>query len=254
MFIADNIQSGYSFNQGTDFNGIEMDAYLLMTGLAVFVARVFDVSIGTVRTIATVQGRMVLAFFLGIIEVVLWLVVVGTIINRIQTSPILILFFAVGFATGNVVGIIVERELAFGPIILKVITNRKDAEITSMFQSFFLNVTRFRGEGLYGPVTELYVVCHRRDLRILIPAIRNIDANAFFVTEQAREVSRDLKPMCTSATEHGTFLKKLLLAIQGFPGKIDVHGMTINLARHGNVALRYPNAHAGGWRSWFKKK
>jgi len=38
--------------------------------------------------------------------------------------PILIIFYAFGYATGNVVGILAERKLAFGLIILKVITKK----------------------------------------------------------------------------------------------------------------------------------
>ena len=38
---------------------------VFVTGFAVFVARIFDVSIGTIRTIVTVQGRTAIAVFLG---------------------------------------------------------------------------------------------------------------------------------------------------------------------------------------------
>lgn len=225
-----------------------------MTGLLVFIARVFDVSIGTIRTIVTVQGRMVIAFFLGIIEVILWLVVVGTVINEIKDSPVLILFYAVGFATGNVVGIIAERELAFGPVILKVITNRKEAEITAVFETNFLGVTRFRGEGLHGPVTELYVVCHRRDLRILLPAIRQIDADAFFVTEQAREVSRELKPIKTSRSTLFPGIQRVTAAIAVFLSHGSRQAVGMREVDGSQAALRPYNTPVTGWRSPFKKK
>jgi uncharacterized protein YebE (UPF0316 family) len=185
-----------------------MDQTLLITGLLVFVARVLDVGIGTIRTIITVQGRMVTAFFLGIIEITLWITVAGTVIHQIKDSPVLVLFYALGFATGNVVGILAERKLAFGPIILKVITNRKADELTEAFRQLYLNVTRFHGEGVRGPVTELYAVCHRRDLKTIIPAIRRIDANAFYVTEQARDVSKILRPVHTPLTGWRAILKK----------------------------------------------
>jgi uncharacterized protein YebE (UPF0316 family) len=42
----------------------------MATGILIFCARVCDVSIGTVRTIVTVQGRSVIAFFLSIIELI----------------------------------------------------------------------------------------------------------------------------------------------------------------------------------------
>lgn len=228
-----------------------VETYILLTGIMVFIARVVDVSIGTIRTIATVQGRMVTAFFLGIIEVVLWIVVVCTVIHEIKESPVLILFFAVGFATGNVVGIIVEREIAFGPVILKVITNSKEKEITDVFQNHFLDVTRFEGEGLRGPVTELYVVCHRRDLRILLPAIRKIDANAFFVTEQAREVSRNLKPICAVTPRWLTTITESFRGIRKH-----TQGKTLSLEpdENSSLVLNPFSPPATGGRSRIKKK
>jgi len=40
-----------------------LDSHILLTGLFIFSARVVDVSLGSVRTIVTVQGRAVFAFF-----------------------------------------------------------------------------------------------------------------------------------------------------------------------------------------------
>jgi len=185
-----------------------MDQTILLTGLLVFFARILDVSIGTIRTLVTVQGRMVTAFFLGIIEITIWITVVGTVITKIKDSPILVIFYALGFATGNVVGIVAEREIAFGPVILKVITNRKADEITEAFKELFLEVTKFHGEGVRGPVTELYAVCRRRDLKTIIPIIRRIDADAFYVTEQARDVSKLLRPVHTPMTGWRAVFKK----------------------------------------------
>ena len=96
------------------------DPGILVTGGIVFLARICDVSIGTVRTIITVQGRTVIAFFLAVCELTIWILVASTVINQVKEQPVLIVFYAVGYATGNVVGILVERKLAFGITILKV--------------------------------------------------------------------------------------------------------------------------------------
>jgi uncharacterized protein YebE (UPF0316 family) len=76
---------------------------VLVTGVIVFLARICDVSIGTVRTIATVQGRTVIAFGLAIFEITIWVLVAGTVINQIREQPVLVVFYACGYATGNVV-------------------------------------------------------------------------------------------------------------------------------------------------------
>ncbi|SHO46783.1 Uncharacterized protein YebE, UPF0316 family [Desulfopila aestuarii DSM 18488] len=180
----------------TDFIAI-FDPVVFMTGLAVFCARICDVSIGTVRTIVTVQGRSVLAFSLAVFEVTIWITVISTVITQVKDVPILVVFYSLGYATGNVVGIMVEKKLAFGFIILKVFSHFHGKSMAEYFRQLGQPVTVFEGEGLQGPVLELYIVCRRRDLRWMIPKVYELDSEAFYVVEQARDVSKVLKPVCT---------------------------------------------------------
>lgn len=173
------------------------DPAVLLTGLAVFAARIFDVSIGTVRTIVTVQGKTVTAFFLAVFEVTIWITVVSTVINKVQTLPILVVFYSLGYATGNVVGIMVEKKLAFGMIILKVFSSSKGSEIARAFRATGQPVTVFHGEGMKGPVQELYIACRRKELKRMIPKVTELDENAFYVIEQARDVRKMLRPVMT---------------------------------------------------------
>lgn len=167
---------------------------ILLTGLVIFVARICDVSLGTMRTIITVQGRTVVAFFLAICEITIWILVASAVINQVQEQPILVVFYAFGYATGNVVGIIVERKLAFGLIILRVITRKAGQYLADSLRQKGQPVTVFNGEGMAGPVQELYIVCRRRHLKWILPDVRSIDPDAFYVIEQARDISKVLRP------------------------------------------------------------
>jgi uncharacterized protein YebE (UPF0316 family) len=134
-----------------------VDVNTLLIGFLIFLARIGDVSIGTVRTIVTVQGRSLLAFSLAIFELLIWITVVSTVIHKIKDQPILALFYAVGYATGNVVGIAVERKIALGIIVLKVFTRTTGKQLAVRIRNMGQPVTIFRGEGMRGPVDELYI-------------------------------------------------------------------------------------------------
>ena len=170
---------------------------IILTGFIVFFARICDVSIGTVRTIITVQGRTVIAFILAIFEITIWILVASTVINQIKDQPLLIVFYAFGYATGNVVGIVVERKLAFGIIILKVLTRNAGKEITDSLREKGQPVTVFIGEGMRGPVSELYIACRRRDLIWILEVVKEFDRQAFYIVEQARDMSKVLRPIHT---------------------------------------------------------
>lgn len=184
------------------------DSTVILTGLIVFIARVFDVSIGTVRTIVTVQGRTIVAFFLAIVEITIWIYVASEVIQQIKQEPLLVAFYATGYATGNVVGIVVERRLAFGMIVLRVITRNGFKQLAGILRSKGQPVTIFMGEGMLGPVAEIYVACRRRDLKWILRDVKTVDANAFYVIEAARDVSRILKPTYTLLGGWRTVVKR----------------------------------------------
>ncbi len=177
-----------------------MDPSTLMLGLLIFVSRVVDVSLGTIRTISIVQGKTLVAFVLGFMEVFIWISIVSAVVNRVAQTPILVLFYALGFATGNVVGIEVEKRLGFGAIILRVMSRPKGIQIAARLRSLGQPVTVFKGEGMHGELPHLYVACRRRDLRWILPIVKEEDPDAFYITEQARDVSKILRPFASPVT------------------------------------------------------
>ncbi len=154
----------------------------------IFFARICDVSFGTIRTIVTVQGKTVLAFVLGFFEVIIWISIVSTVVWRIKESPILVLFYAFGYATGNVVGILVERKLALGMTVIRIISTVLGKQIADRLRSLGQPVTTFIGQGLKGDVIELFIVCRRRDQKWILDIAKSIDPTAFYTSEIARDV------------------------------------------------------------------
>jgi len=181
---------------------------ILLLGLGIFAARVLDVSMGTVRTIATVQGRTWTAFLLGLIEITIWILVAAAVIREVGETPVLGVFYALGFATGNVVGIKIERRLAFGHNILRVITRKDGQVLAAALRTAGHVITTFQGEGRDGPVTELYIVCRRRDCTNVLGLVRDIDPDAFYITEPAGSVSKVIRPIMQQATGWRATLKK----------------------------------------------
>lgn len=160
-----------------------MSAEVILLGLLVFGARVLDVSLGTMRTISIIQGRTLLAFLLGSVEISIWLLVISTVIGQVRDNPVIGAFYALGFASGNVAGIMIERRLAMGSIIIKIIARESAPELAELIRKMGFPVTEFQGRGMTGTVTELYIVCPRREFRPIMEQVRTVDPGVFFVTE-----------------------------------------------------------------------
>lgn len=176
--------------------------------LFIFLARVADVSLGTLRTIAIVHGRTVMSFWLGFFESAIWLAVVSTIVQTVAEQPALGVIYAFGFATGNIVGIKVEKIIAMGHLVLRVITRQNSRRIADNIRKNGFRVTAFRGEGQSGDVTELYIVCRRKDLKMMLNEVLSLDPEAFYVTEQAGAVSNVCRPIMQPVTGWRAVIKK----------------------------------------------
>ncbi len=177
-------------------------------GFFVFAARVADVSLGTLRTIAIVHGRTALAFGLGFFESAIWLAVVSTIVQAVAEQPALGVIYALGFATGNLVGIKVEKRIAMGHLILRIISRKNSYQIADKLRNQGYAVTTFVGEGKSGQVIELYVVCRRRELKKILQMTLALDPEAFYVTEQAGSVSNVYRPIMQPVTGWRAVFKK----------------------------------------------
>jgi uncharacterized protein YebE (UPF0316 family) len=157
---------------------------LWAVALVIFSLRIVDVSLGTVRTILVVQGRLVLSVLIGFVEVLLWVSAVSHVITNIRESPLLAVAFAAGFATGNAVGILLERRLAIGTCVLRIISNGQGDRVAAAFRNAGRDVTTVDGWDEEKRRKLLYTTCPRREARHLIDLARVIDPGAFYTVDR----------------------------------------------------------------------
>jgi uncharacterized protein YebE (UPF0316 family) len=180
--------------------------------LVIFVLRICDVTLGTVRTVSIVKGYLTLAAALGFFEVLIWILAVSQVITRIEESIFLALAFAGGFAAGNAVGILVERRLAMGTSVVRILSSTHGRQIADALRAEGLDVALFNGEGPEGPVSLVYAVAPRRRARNVLQRARSIDPVLLYVSEPAHESFRGaairLRPVPHATGWRAVFKKK----------------------------------------------
>ncbi|MGE3108536.1 MAG: DUF5698 domain-containing protein [Phycisphaerales bacterium] len=82
---------------------------MILGCVMIAIARVGDVSLGTIRTVAVISGHRALAWLFGLMEMTIWVFAVSTVITHIRSESAYGLAFAVGAATGNYVGVTLQR-------------------------------------------------------------------------------------------------------------------------------------------------
>lgn len=171
------------------------------TALLIFALRIGDVSLGTMRTLSVVQGRIVQSVALGFFEVLIWVIGISQVMGGLRESPVLGIAYALGFAAGNAVGIAIEQRLAMGSVVLRIISPRFGREIADHLRRRGYRLTTFDGQGRDGPVTMLLVTCRRRDARSVLGVAREYDASLFYTVESLRERSGE---SCAMPLPHAT--------------------------------------------------
>lgn len=156
--------------------------------LVIFCLRICDVSLGTIRTITVVEGRVRLSVVLGFFEVLIWITAVSQVIQRIDESPVLLLAYASGFAAGNGVGILLERRIAMGACVVRFISVARGDELADGLRQRGFAVTTFTGHGRDGERQLVYVIVPRTQVQGLLDAGRAIDPGVFYVVERVSEL------------------------------------------------------------------
>ena len=150
----------------------------------IFFARICDVSIGTVRMILVISGHRWYSTFLGFFEVLIWVLAVGGVITNL-TSPVALVAYAGGFATGVMVGMFIEEKIALGYRIVRAISTDMSINLSGKLRERNHRVTRVDGHGKDGPVEIAFMITRRRDLKKLTADIAEIDPKAYLSIGQA---------------------------------------------------------------------
>lgn len=151
----------------------------------IFLMRVVDVSVSTVRIILVMRGKRKFAAFLGFFEVLVWLLAITLIIQNLRNIACY-LGYASGYAAGVYVGMHIENKMALGMQIVRIITRRDASALISNLKSEGYGVTSLDGQGAMGPVKVIFTIIKRKDIEHLFENIRRFNPQAVVSVEDVR--------------------------------------------------------------------
>jgi uncharacterized protein YebE (UPF0316 family) len=160
---------------------------LLILPLLIFLARVADVSMETIRVIYISRGIKYLAPIIAFFEIVIWLFAMEVVMSDL--SNIANFFaFSLGFATGTYVGLVIEEKLSIGMVVLRIITTEEetDEEILKFMEAEHCGVTSLDGRGTRGNVRMILSLVNRTELPRITQYLQENKPHAFFSIEDVR--------------------------------------------------------------------
>lgn len=170
----------------------------LLGALMIFGLRIVDVSIGTVRTMFTVRGRRLVSGLLAVLESGVFIFAISRVLGSAGQDPLKMVGYALGFATGTVLGITIEGWIASGLVLVRVISRNHAVRLRAALLNEGFGVTAVRGEGREGEVMILFVVSPRRRRQVAQETVVGIDPDAFMTVEPVSQaIGGHLRPATT---------------------------------------------------------
>jgi uncharacterized protein YebE (UPF0316 family) len=155
-----------------------------VTCLLIVLARIADVTFGTLRTVSLLQRRRFASWALAFLEVLAWIFAAANVLQHL-TRPIYGVSYALGYATGTWVGLAIEDRIAYGRQILRLFTRRPN-EVVAALRSSGRRPVAFQGEDDGGPITMLVLEAPRRDTAALATLARDCDPCCRYIVGDVR--------------------------------------------------------------------
>lgn len=156
--------------------------------IGIFLARIFDVSLGTLRTIFFVKGKTVIASSIAFFEVLIWFVVARQALNIDINSIWIPVSYALGYATGTLIGSFISNNYVSGLISIQVITQADNKELINSIRDsgYGLSIVDLKND--YDSVKrEMYIIeVKKKSLKSLISLIKKFDASSFIMINETK--------------------------------------------------------------------
>lgn len=156
----------------------------------IFFGKILEVAVSTVRLVLINRGEKLKGSIIAFFEILLWLLVTGTVLTGFQEDIIRIVVFAIAFAIGNYVGSWMEDKLAFGVCSVQVIVTEcsESKELAAKLRENNFAVTTLKGTGKDGERELMILHIKRKRIPQAVEIIKCNLENAVIVVSDSKVV------------------------------------------------------------------
>lgn len=155
----------------------------------IFVVKVFEVSLATLRIVLITKDERLKGAFIGFFEVIIWVLVVSTVLQNITEDPFKIIVYALGFAVGNYAGSLLENYFAIGDTNVEVITHKScGKKMSNYLRENGFAVTSVSAYGMNDRREILYLHVPRKKVKRTVGLIRDFERDVVITINDIKPV------------------------------------------------------------------
>jgi uncharacterized protein YebE (UPF0316 family) len=169
-----------------------MDTYTyIVLPVLIFLARIVDVSLATLRIIFISKGMRSLIPVVSFVEIFIWIIAISNIMENLN-NMIGYVAYAGGFAAGSYIGMIIDEKIALGYELIRIITRKEASELLESLRNRGYGITSINASGIEGQVAVIYIIARRKNIKEAIEIIRKFNPHALYTIEDIRFVSKEV--------------------------------------------------------------
>ena len=169
--------------------------YLIYICIKIFLARIVDVSLGTIRTVLVVKGKNITPAIVAFFEVLIWFYAAREALSSEIDSILIPIFYSGGYAAGTYIGTFISNHFVEGLIGVQVII--REPLISKMIKSirdagFGVSVIDLKNTHEKTKKNMLIIHLNKSKLKRLTRIIRKNDPDAFVVINENKYIQNGL--------------------------------------------------------------
>lgn len=155
---------------------------MLILCFKIFLSRILDVSLSSVRTMFVVKCNKIMASLIAFVEIFIWFYAAKEALVSNSTSLCIVVSYALGYATGTFIGTLINEKFISGIYSLKVSLKGVNEKMIKKLNSICLDVVSLKGEGK----NILFLEVDKKNYKELVNNIYIIDRSASIVINDAK--------------------------------------------------------------------
>tara|TARA_Y100001970_G_scaffold182591_1_gene222114 strand:+ start:2971 stop:3531 length:561 start_codon:yes stop_codon:yes gene_type:complete len=161
-------------------------------GLLIFLARMIDVTLGTIRNLYVNAGLKISSAVAGFFQMIVWVFAVAGLVNDLNDISRIILY-ALGFSAGTIAGIWIEDKIALGFRSVRIMNQNKELSLAVLLRDKGYNITQIPAQGYKDKVEVIIAILARKELVDFTALIEKIAPNVFYTIEKVDKPHRFTK-------------------------------------------------------------
>lgn len=166
-----------------------MTSDAVLIALGIFLLRVINNTLGTVRLVMITRQQRMLAAGIGFFEALIFAITMAGVVADL-TNILNLFAYCAGFSVGGYLGMSLESRFITSFMTVNVITQENGHAIACAIRDAGYGVTETVGEGRDGKVTMIRSVVTNREVPKILHIVHKTYPDAFVSVEQARAVMR----------------------------------------------------------------